>query len=54
VWCEHAAGQAGSCTLLLARGPLLTSVTIDASVEARARAALGRVAPLTAAALRRS
>ncbi|GDY28588.1 hypothetical protein [Gandjariella thermophila] len=52
-WCEHGAAQSGSCTLLLARGPLLTVVTIDATVEARARAAIIRVAPVAAAALRR-
>lgn len=53
-WCERGPAQAGSCTLLLARGPLLTVVTVDAPVEARARAAIIRVAPLAATALRRA
>jgi hypothetical protein len=53
VWCEHGPAQSGACTVLLARGPLLSVVTVDATVEARARAALTRVAPLAAAALRR-
>ncbi|SDC10924.1 hypothetical protein SAMN05216174_101133 [Actinokineospora iranica] len=51
-WCASGPGKV-TCTVLLARGNLVTAVTVESGTAARARSAVTRLAPKAAAALAR-
>jgi len=51
-WCAEIDGR-GSCTVLLVRGDLVTTITVEAATTRRARQAVDRVAGLAATALAR-
>jgi hypothetical protein len=51
-WCDELDGR-GSCTVLLVRRDLVTTITVEAANTRRARSAVDRVAGLAATALAR-
>jgi hypothetical protein len=51
-WCSQSPRQS-TCTLLLAKGPLLSAVAVTASADSRAKAAVTRIAPRAVTALGR-